>query len=255
MCGVPNGLREGSVLFFTDQISTKYKKYRVPAHNNPFFTMKDNIEAMKQFGGEDSEDYIHLVLGKHGNPAFAVIPREDIKFESYDFYSYRYSGADKAAGKQWKDMLGLPKFPPHLAEYLLFAIDTGFADPTVIQIFGYGKDRVWRTLARYRLTRIPFPEQINIIHWLDMEYDPVKIGIDLGAGGGGMGMVQELQTDRFPKSRKYEQRLEGVRFADQIVIGQNSDGTDLKLFVKSYGGQQLAKMIAEQELVFSEIDM
>lgn len=255
LCGVPTGLREGNVLYLVDQVSSKYKKYRVPAHNNPFFTMRDNIESLKQFGGADSEDYIHLVLGKHGSPAFSVIPREDIKLEPFDFYTYRFNATDKQAGKNFRQALGTPKIEQKLAKFLLFAIDTGFADPTVIQVFGYGEDGVWRTLIRYRLTRIPFPEQIQIIDWLNDVYDPVKIGIDMGAGGGGMTIVQDLLTDKYPKAKGYERKISGVNFSDRVSIGENSDGTSIDLVIKSYGGQQLAKMVSEQELVFSELDM
>lgn len=255
MCGVPTGLREGNVLFFADQVSSKYKKYRVPAHNNPFFKMADNIDQLKQFGGADSEDYIHLVLGQHGAPAYSVIPHEDIKLEPFDFYTYRYNGADKQAGIVPSAKLGTPKLNPKHSELLVFALDTGFADPTVLQVFGYGADKRWRTLIRYRLTRIPFPDQIQIIDWLDSIYNPVKVGIDLGAGGGGINIMQELLTDRYPKSKKYEKRLTGVRFNDRISIGKNVDGTEMELIVKAYGGQQLAKMVAEQEIIFSELDM
>lgn len=254
LCGVPNGVREGNVLYFVDQVSTKFKHYRIPAHQNPFFTIKDNIDAIKQHGGEDSEDYQHLVLGRHGAPAYAVIPRESMRFDSYDFYSFRYSSADKVAGKQFMDALGLPKLPNDYTQQLLFAIDTGFADPTIIQIIGYGKDGIWRTLVRYRLTRIPFPEQATIIDWLESEYNPNKIAIDLGAGGGGIGIMQDLMSDRFQKGKKYESRIQGVRFNDQIEVGEDSDGNALKIQTKSFAGQQLAKMIAEHELIFSEID-
>jgi hypothetical protein len=70
-----------------------------------------------------------------------------------------------------------------------------------------------------------------------------------------MTIMQDLISDRYPRSKKYEQRLQGVQFSERISIGENSDGTSLDLIVKSYGGQQLAKMISTQEIVFSELDM
>lgn len=67
--------------------------------------------------------------------------------------------------------------------------------------------------------------------------------------------MQELLTDHYPKQKKYSSRIEGIHFNNRVSIGQHADGTDMELVVKAYGGQQLAKMVAEQEIVFSEIDM
>lgn len=254
-CGVPNGLREGNVLYFLDQRSAKFKKYRIPAHENPYFTHKDNLESLRQYGGEDADDYQHLVLGRHGDPAFAVIPRDKIRTEPIDFYSHRYTQTDKHAGRGFRQQLQLHKIPDNKAEYKVLALDTGYADPTVAQVICRDKNGIWRTFVRYRMTRIPFPEQADAIDWLDDFYNFNLICIDLGAGGGGIGVSQDLLSDRFSKGKQYNKRVHGVQFANFIDNGEDSSGNALRTQAKSFAGQELARLITEGNLVFSEIDM
>jgi hypothetical protein len=42
-CGVPSGGRDGNVLYFMDQRSKVFKKYRIPATENPYWRQSDHI--------------------------------------------------------------------------------------------------------------------------------------------------------------------------------------------------------------------
>jgi hypothetical protein len=253
-CGCPNGVREGNVLYMLDQRMAKFKKYRIPAHQNPFYTYQDDRENLARYVGEDSDDYQHLVLGRHGEAAFSIIPRDKIVTEPFEFYSHRYTQTDKHHGKDFRIQLGLHKIPDNKAHTRIMAIDTGYSDPTVIQIICRDSKGTWRTFVRYRLTRIPFPEQADIIDWLDNFYHCDMICVDLGAGGGGIGLTQDLQSSRFTKYKDYIKRIHGVRFADYLDHGENADGTPLKINAKSFAGQELARLITEGQFIFSEID-
>lgn len=253
--GVPNGIREGNVLYLTDQRSPKFKKYRIPAHQNPYYTYEDDRENLLKYGGEDSDDYQHLVLGRHGDPAFSIIPRDKIILEPFDFWTHRYTQTDKHAGRDYRAQLPLHRLPDNKSAIRILAVDTGYADPTVAQVIGQDKGGQWRTFARYRMTRIPFPEQADIIDYLDSFYNFNMICVDLGAGGGGIGVTQDLQSNRFSKSKKYDKRINGVRFADYLENGETSAGMPLKVQAKSYAGQELARLITEGHLIFSELDM
>lgn len=243
------------MLYMIDQRMPKFKKYRIPAHQNPFYTYEDNRENILKYGGEDSDDYRHLVLGQHGEPAFSIIPRDKITTEPFEFFSHRYTQTDKHAGRDFKMQLGLHKLPENKAITRIMSIDTGYADPTLIHIMGQDKNGVWRTFVRYRLTRIPFPEQADIIDWLDTFYNCNMICVDHGAGGGGIGVTQDLQSARFSKHKQYLKRIHGVRFGDYLDNGESSDGTPLKTQAKSFAGQELARLITEGQVVFSEIDI
>ena len=253
--GVPTGASVGNVLWYLDQKATGFKKYRIPAHENPYFSYEDNIEALRQYGGEDSDEYKQLILGQHGSPTFTVIPRDKMLLEPYDMYSYRYNQTDKQEFRGFKEKLKLPEIDTEAyAQAVVFAIDTGYADPTVIQVFGFGKDSRWRLLTRYRLTRIPFPEQADIIDYLSEYWTPIGIGIDVGAGGQGIALMQDMLSERFDKSRRYPERIHPVRFNDVVEAGEDQEGNPLKYILKTWAGQQLAKLVGEHELCFSELD-
>lgn len=254
--GVPNGGREGNVLYYLDQKNDRFKKYRIPAHENPWYTREQNVQDIIQYGGnEETEDYLHLVLGQHGDPTFSIIPRDKIVTEPFDFYSERYSQTDKHAGRSYKQLFNLHKIPDSKNELAVLAVDTGYADPTIAQVICKDRNGVWRTWARYRMTRIPFPEQAEILDWLDNFYNFNIIAVDLGAGGGGIGLSQDLMSDRFPRTKQYSKRIHGVRFNDFIEQGEDSDGNALKAQAKSYAGQELARIITEGGLIFSEVDL
>ena len=81
------------------------------------------------------------------------------------------------------------------------------------------------------------------------------ICIDQGAGGGGIGVSQDLMSNRFPKSKQYEKRIHGVQFGDYMQMGEDSSGNALKVQAKSFAGQEFARLVTEGNIIFSELDM
>lgn len=245
IAGVPNGLQD-SVLYVVDTGDPTWKKYVIPATENPYWSREDHERAKQRYGGEQSDDFRRLVLGEHGEAVFSVITYDAIKTESYPFYSYVYKDVDRMKRRSFEHALGIPKLP-HDAQPLYFSIDTGFNDPTVIQLIGFF-DNVWRTYARWKLIRIPFNEQASIIHYLAGKYKLDGILIDFGAGGGGMGIAHTLQSDTFPNNTFYKQYVYGVQFNSLIDIGGE------RAQAKSMAGEYFTQLVREHNLVFSQID-
>jgi hypothetical protein len=247
--GVPNGMRNMAI-YVLDMKMKKFKKYRIPAPNNPYFTRADWEDALVKFGGEDSDTFQQLILGRHGSPSFQVISRDHMKTVAFDFYSYRYSQATKESGKSYREALPIVKLPDN--DGVVFSIDTGFSDPTILQVFvktqGY-----WVCLRRYRIQRIDYPEQEQIIDYLAKAYLPSLIAVDIGAGGGGAGIVQSLKTRPDYASMSYSKRLVPVQFNERISVGVVGD-TDVSESFKAWGTQELVKNIYSGELVFYEVD-
>jgi hypothetical protein len=250
-CGVPNGLRN-SALYELDMRRPKYKKYRIPSPNNPYFTLDDWNDSLRKYGGIEEDIFQQLVLGRHGSASFQVIPRDAFSIEPFDFYSYRFANTDKLKGKSFEDNLKLHTLKGYDA--VLFSIDTGFSDPTVIQVIGL-KDEKYRTLVRYRLTKIDYPEQERIIHYLTKHYNPSKIAIDVGAGGGGAGMYQSLISREEYTTGKYNERIITVLFNERVSVGRTDDDTELSEVFRSWGSKELARMVTEGVLIFSEVDV
>lgn len=192
-------------------------------------------------------------MGRHGQAAYQVIPRESIQTEPYVFYTYRYNSAHTLKGKSYTEMLERPKLPEKVRS-VLFAIDPGFVDPTIIQVMGKDDKGIWRTYVRYRLTRIDFNEQQNIIDWLFLYYRPYKIAIDIGAGGQGSSIMHNLMYGDSYKGRGYEQIMFGVQFSELLVSGFDDEGEELKQDAKAFAANELATIVQDGRLVFSELD-
>lgn len=249
-CGVPNSLRN-SVLYTLDQKSPRYKKYRIPSHNNPYYTREMDNEYILQYGGEQDDRYQNLVLGRHGAASFQVIPRESITTETYPFYSLRYSSQQVLKGIKFDDHLQRPNIPN--CDRVILAIDPGFTDPCVIQVIGQ-RDGIWRTYIRYTLTRIETPIQEKVIDWLSVFYKVNNIAIDIGAGGQGASIVSHMTHDEEYKHKKYAQRFIPILFNEKLVAGYDEEGEELFQDTKSFAANELAKIVEEGRLVFSEID-
>lgn len=251
--GVPNGLRN-SVLYLLDMQTPKYKKYRIPAPNNIMgYSYENYMDDLRRYGGETDDRFQQLVLGKHGAAAYQVIPRESITIETFPFYNQRYNSVHVNKGQHFHHILERQALPNDL-ERIMFAIDPGFADPTIIQVIGRDSKKVWRTYCRYRLTRIDFNEQQNIIHWLDDFYRPDQIVIDIGAGGQGSSIMHNMMYGDPYKNRGYDKRFMGVQFGEKLLSGYDDEGEELFQEAKSFAATELARIIQEGKLRFSELD-
>jgi hypothetical protein len=248
--GVPNGLRN-SVLYMLD-FNTRYKRYHIPSHMNPFYTFEDDQENIKKYNGEQDDRYQQLVLGRHGSAAFQVIPRESMIVETYPFYSFQYNSGHINKGIKFEDHLKRPTLPDGV-EATVIAIDPGFVDSAIIQVFGRTKG-VWRTYVRYRLKRIDFNEQQNIIHWIAQFYGSSIIAIDIGAGGNGAAIMHNLMFNDTYKGNKYDKRMVGVQFSEKLLAGYDDEGEELHQDAKGYAANELAQLIQDGRLVFSELD-
>lgn len=249
--GVPNGLRN-STLYDLDVRRPKYKKYRIPSPNNPYFTLDDWNDSLRKYGGIEEDTFQQLVLGRHGSASFQVIPRDSFVTEPYDFYSYRFTNNDKVKGKKFEDMLKIHKEICKNYDFVIFGIDTGFSDPTIVNVIGFRNNKYY-SAARYRFSKIDYPEQEKIIHYLTLAYNPSKIGIDVGAGGGGAAIVQSLTSRPEFASVKYANKLIPVLFNEKVSVGRTDDMELTEVF-RSWGSKEIARMVSEGAMVFSELD-
>lgn len=252
IAGVSNGLRN-SALYQTSVKSGRYKWYRVPSHNNPYYSRDDDIENIKRYGGMDTDEYQQLVLGKHGTAAFSVITRDQMMQKPYAMYGYSFTGTDVSMHKTYQQVLDLPPISGKYSS-VVFGVDTGYVDPTIICVMVLRENGTWEIHARYKLVRIDFPMQEQIIDWLDTFYKPDKIGIDAGAGGGGTQMLHSfLYRDPYTHKR-YADRITPVTFNERIAVGYDSDGKELVQLAKALGASNLVQLLQQHSLVLSELD-
>lgn len=251
VCGVSNGLRT-SLLYYADKKLSGWKRYHIPSHNNPYYDRQTDLDNIKKYGGEESDDYQQLVIGKHGAASFTVITRDQIKQDTYPFYNYRFGATEISRGVSFELHLERPELKDYVS--ICAGIDCGYVDPTIINVIGLNKSGIWRCLLRYKIQRVDFTVQERIIDWLDSFYKFDKIGIDAGSGGGGVQMLHSfLYRDQY-KRKGYEGRIVPVQFGERIAVGFDSNGKELMQTTKTLGATLLIQRLQQRELMLSEID-
>ena len=251
--GVPNGLREKNILHEADQLDTKWSRHNVSRLQSPRYSLDQNKSDLKQYGGEEGDDYVHLVLGEHGSPAFSVFDRKLMKIESYDVVVGMLNNLTlEQAGGKFYEVLKAPDMTMNY-DLVACAIDAGFSnDPTIITIL-YSQEGLWRIFLRYELRRIKYPMQAKIIDWLDNIYGFNMVTLDAGSSGLALGqMLQDLEEFKF---KNYEKRLTLVDFQGGIVVDYTEDGKEVKDRVRKFTIQTLQKWCQnDQIIIFSEKD-
>lgn len=251
--GVPTGMRENNVLYTTDQEVDSYTKHRVSALDNPRITEKDIIKAKEQYGGEDSEDYAHYVLGQHGRPVFSLFDRNLMKIEVYPVFQLQIDGIKT---ENIGDMITKIEAFPSIKEThygIIFGIDMGYTEPTAIVIMYLdSKDRL-RFHGRIRLTKVAYPVQEKLIDLLDTKFSPTLIAVD--AGNAGLNSIQTWQTSTDYIHKNYNHRIYPVNFSSWIVLGTNSDGEENKVKLKPFFVSILQEMTNNARIIYSSTDL
>lgn len=250
--GVPSGLRENNVLYFADEVSEQFNHHRTSAHENPRYTEEDEIKNRKQYGGPESEDYIHLVLGRHGSPTFAVFDRRLMEIETYPTYKTSFSGIDLRTYSEIVNRLILiPLLSPSEYDFIFFGIDLGYTEPTAIMIL-YEKNGRIKEHARINMYKVQYPMQEKIIDFLDTKFNPVAIGID---AGNEKGLIQHLLEDDIYLTKDYPKRILPVQFGSWLSLGESSDGEEIKVKVKPYSVTALQEYTNSHKIVYSSTDI
>ncbi len=252
--GVPTGMREKNVLYHTDMENSSYTKHRVSAYQNPRFTDEDELNAIELYGGKDNDDFIHLVLGQHGKPLFALFDRAAFQIESYPVYKLKINGIDlkKDISAYVNKISAFPALPER-NHGCIFGIDLGYVEPTAISILYLNKNGQLKFHGRIRLEKVPYNIQEKLIDLLDSKFNPFLIGID--KGGAGIGVVQRLHGADDYAHKRYDKILIPIDFASSIVIGIDTDGEEIKSKTKPFATSVLQDYSNNHKIIYSSTDM
>jgi len=248
--GVPTGLRENNILYHTDMENPNFSKHRISALMNPRFSKEDG----EKYGGEDTEDYIHLVLGQHGKPVFSLFDRNVFQIATYPVYKIDIDGL-----KNEFDLVDivnklsiLPGVPEKEAPVII-GIDLGYTEPTAIWIMYLDKSNNIRFHGKIRLTKISYPVQEKIIDLLDTKYSPIIIGIDKGSAG--ISVIQNLIEHNDYAHKNYHNKVISIDFSSWVVLGLDKDGEEIKIKTKPFLISVLQDYSNNHRLIYSSTDM
>ena len=250
--GVPTGLREQNVCYHADQSETLFSTHRISAYDNPRFSKEDEEQAIKNYGGKDSEDFAHLVLGIHGSPIFAVFDRRLFDIKKYEVYQLKINGLKMKEGiEEYLTKLAfLPALPSNNG--VIMGVDLGYTDPTAIIIMYLDKLGKFRFHCRIQLTKVSYNLQDRIIDMLDTKFKPSIIGVD--EGNSGMAVTQRLIESEDFAHKHYDKKLLPINFSSSIVIGEDLDGKEIKSRTKPFSVSILQDYVNNHRITFSSTD-
>lgn len=251
--GVPTGLRENNVLYTADVENDEFTKHRVSAFDNPRITAED-IEGFKeQYGGEDSDDYVHYVLGQHGKPIFSLFDRGAFAMESYPVYKLDIDGIRmEGIGEYIQKISAIPPVPNKTAEVLV-GIDLGYTEPTAIIIAYLDAYARIKFHARIKLSKVSYPIQEKIIDFIDSRFNPVLIGMD--EGNIGKSTRQHFVEDREYIHKDYKNRLISIDFSAWLSLGVSADGEEIKSKTKPFTVSILQDYSNSHRIIYSTTDL
>jgi len=253
--GVPDGRREKSVCFHCDQENSSFSRHMISALDNPRFTERDRLKAVEQYGGEDSEDYIHMVLGQHGRPVFTLFDRSQMQIGNDPVYPITLNGLNigNDLSEYMHKLSVIPRIPD--GTQAIIGVDLGYTEPSAIIIMYLDTHKRMHFHARISLEKVAYPIQEKLIDWLDTRFRPGLIGMDEGAGGQGISVIQHLRGDEDYAHKKYDVRLQPVNFSSWIVLGIDQDGKEIKSRAKPYAVSILQDYCNNHRIIFSSTDM
>ena len=250
--GVPTGMRERNVLYTVDMENPSYSKHRVSAYDNPRITEEDIEAARLQYGGEDSEDFTHYVLGQHGKPVFALFDRNLMKLDSYPVYKVDIDGIKVESLTEIITKLDLLPSIKDKHYGILFGVDMGYTEPTAITVLYLDEKERIRFHARIKLAKVPYHLQEKIIDYLDTKFNPLLVAID--KGNAGIATIQALQETAEYSHKKYKERLYPVDFSSWLSLGFNSDGEENKVKLKPFFVSVLQETTNNHRIIYSTTD-
>jgi len=252
--GVPNGLRERNVNWQCQNEDTSYSKHHVSAFDNPRFTERDKEDAIKVYGGEDSDDYIHNVLGLPGQPIFSLFNRELMQIENYPVYKISFDGisiSDNIA-EYINKLSFLPSVPNKKFE-VLFGIDLGYSEPTAIFINYLDEFGRIKFHAKISLVKVNYFMQEKIIDYLDSKYGPSLIGID--EGSTGKAIISRLIDNEEYLHKNYKKKVHPINFSANTNLGRTSNGEEINIKTKPLAVNLLQDYTNQHKIIYSSTDL
>jgi hypothetical protein len=252
--GVPTGLRERNVLYSTDAANDNYTKHRVSALDNPRFTEEDKLRAIEMYGGEDSEDYVHLILGLHGKPLYALFDRNTMNISNYPVYKLELDGIamQNNLAEYYQKLAILPPLP-NKKDACIIGIDLGYTEPTAIVILVLDHSERIKFHARIKMKQVNYFVQERLIDWLDSKYEPLFIGID--EGSAGKAVIPKLTEHQDYLHKNYKDRIVPINFSSQIVFGTDTEGNDLKNKTKPFSVSILQDYTNNHKIIYTSTDL
>lgn len=252
--GVPNGVRGTYFWQIAEDDAPNAEGKRQYSHHNisrfdsPDFTEKMKQEAIKLYGGEQSQDYINLVLGLWGEAQYGAFdPEQYIKRINFDLDYNPRTITPTDLKDSLEEILFLPK---DTKGEIWLGVDVGYdPDPTIILFMDVTENKK-RLFHKLKLKKIKYPDQARILDFCMSFYSTFKkCGID--RGGIGVSLIHSLHDTTIFPDTNYQNTVVPVSFGGSVEIGKDEDGKPVNQKILFYSHTLLQQLLADPRLVIS----
>jgi len=243
--GVPNGLR-GTYYRMTRM--PEYAQFRWPSHLNPDFTEHKRQELMKLYGGEDSEGYVHRVLGEHGSPARAAFNFDDYLLCVDRSVKFQDALITKQDVRKFDLEAMLPEPGPAQSRLDIYmGCDLGYTrDPTELVLYA-DDGRTMLNFARVHMEGVDYHTQQRAIEILNNRFSFRGIGIDNGSNG--MAVCHNLLA----LGDRWTSIVQGYDFGSRILVGYDAFEQEDRRPAKRFMTQLIEQRLREKTLALPQL--
>ncbi|MCD6288584.1 MAG: hypothetical protein J7M12_05665 [Candidatus Hydrogenedentes bacterium] len=243
--GVPNGWRK---TYYRMTHMTEYEQHRWPSSLNPGFTESKRLELVKLYGGEESEGYIHRVLGRHGAPSMAAFRFDDYLDCVDDSVEFIDSTITSAMLREHaiEDLVPAPSGRSDRSDFYL-GVDLGYTrDPSELVVYA-DKDGRMTNVARVHMEKVDYHTQQRVIEMLDERYGFRGIGID--AGNNGRAVTHALRA----VDARWDALVDAYDFGANILVGYSADGVPQYRKTKRFMTELIERRMQERAVIFPKL--
>lgn len=250
--GVPNGVRDTPFyrLDQTDQ-GLGWSKHKMTTYANPIYqTEKAKEKLVKDYGGENTQEYVTQVLGEWGEEVFSSFPPGSIAIKKELPYEYQeFTGKQIERFIKSETLSSYIRLPRVSADRYIVSMDHGFSpDPSTIMVFYEAKDKEWHQLARFKLLRVADLHQAKVLDFINVELLERKVACICT---DDIGIIQALQNKDEATSLGYSDDYEAKCFLAQpggtIEVGEE-EGEPIKKRLKQWMMEELRKSMTYANL-------
>jgi len=251
--GVPHGVRD-SPFYRLDQTGEglDWSRHKMTTFANPLYQTEESKQTLlKDYGGENTQQYITQVLGEWGEEVFSSFPPGSIAIKPELPYTYQ-----EFTGRQIERFIKADALDSYIrvprvdASRYIISVDHGFSpDPSMIGVFYEAKDKEWHQLARIKLLRVTIIHQAKLINFLNVNLLDKKVAVICTDEIDLLDQLRDVdESTSLGHKDDYVSKCLLAQPAGTIEIGVDEAGNPIKKRLKQWMMEELRKAMTYANL-------
>jgi len=251
--GVPHGVRD-SPFYRLDQTGegVGWSRHKVDTYANPLYqTEEARAQLIKDYGGENTQQYITQVLGEWGEEVFSSFPPGSIAIKPGLPYTYQeFTGKQLERFIKADNLNSYVRLPRVDASRYIISVDHGFSpDPSTVGVFYEAKEKEWYQLARFKLLRVTDIHQAKFLNFLNVGLLDKKVDVICTDENSLLDQLRDVDDpSSLGHKDDYVSKCLLAQAGSTIEVGVNEAGDPIKKRLKRWMMEELRKAMTYANL-------